>query len=63
MHEKFEKRIEDGLTSLVKLAEKRSMTAVQISHRVGRLLGQNTRAAGAFKTDVSTDAAGKTTLK
>jgi transposase len=63
MHEKFEKRIEDGLTSLVKLAGKRSMTAVQVSHRVGRLLGQNTRAAGAFKTDVSTDAAGKTTLK
>ena len=60
MHEKFEKRIEDGLTSLVKLAEKRSMTAVQISHRVGRLLGQNTRAAGAFKTEVITDAAGKT---
>jgi transposase len=63
MHEKFEKRIEDGLTSLVKLAEKRSMTAVAVSHRVGRLLGQNTRAAGAFKTDVTTDAAGKTSLK
>jgi transposase len=63
MHEKFEKRIEDGLTSLVKLAEKRSMTAVQVSHRVGRLLGQNTRAAGAFKTDVTTNAAGKAVLK
>ncbi len=63
MHEKFEKRIEDGLTSLVKLAEKRSMTAVQVSHRVGRLLGQNTRAAGAFKTQVTTDAAGKAVLK
>jgi transposase len=63
MHEKFEKRIEDGLKSLVKLAEKRSMTAVQVSHRVGRLLGQNTRAAGAFKTEVTTDAAGKAVLK
>ena len=63
MHEKFEKRIEDGLTSLVKLADKRSMTAVQVSHRVGRLLGQNTRAAGAFKTEVITDVAGKTVLK
>ena len=30
MHERFEKRIEEGLTSLVKLAEKRSMTAVAI---------------------------------
>jgi transposase len=63
MHEKFENRIEEGLTSLKKLAEKRSMTAVEISHRVGRLMGQNTRAAGAFKTEVITDAAGTTTLK
>jgi transposase len=63
MHEKFEKRIEAGLTSLKKLAEKRSMTAVEISHRVGRLMGQNTRAAGGFKTEVITDPAGKPTLK
>ena len=63
MHEKFEKRIEEGLASLVKLAEKRSMTAVEISHRVGRLLGQNTRAAGAFKTEITTDADGRASLK
>jgi transposase len=63
MHEKFEKRIEEGLTSLAKRAQKRSMTAVEVSHRVGRLLGQNTRAAGAFKTEVITDVAGKTSLK
>jgi hypothetical protein len=63
MHERFEKRIEEGLTSLVKLAQKRSMTAVALSHRVGRLLGQNTRAAGAFKTQVITDASGNALLK
>jgi hypothetical protein len=63
MHERFEKRIEEGLTSLAKMAQKRSMTAVQLSHRVGRLLGQNTRAAGAFKTDVITDAQGHAQLK
>jgi len=63
MHEKFEKRIEEGLTSLVKLAEKRSLTAVEIAQRVGRLLGQNTRAAGAFKTEVTTDPLGKVVLK
>jgi transposase len=63
MHEKFETRIEAGLTSLAKLAEKRSMTAVAISHRVGRLMGQNTRAAGAFKTEVTTDAGGNAVLK
>jgi len=63
MHERFEKRIEEGLESLVKLAAKRTMTAVQLAQRVGRLLGQNTRAAGAFKTEVATDAAGKVALK
>jgi transposase len=62
MHEKFQKRIEEGLTSLARLASKRSMTAVELSHRVGRLLGQNTRAAGAFKTQVTTDPLGKTVL-
>ena len=63
MHERFEKRIEEGLTSLAKMAQKRSMTAVQLSHRVGRLLGQNTRAAGGFKTEVTTDAQGDGQLK
>ena len=63
MHEKFEKRIEEGLESLAKMAGKRSMTAVQLSHRVGKLLGQNTRAAGAFKTEVSGDEKGKAVLK
>jgi transposase len=63
MHEKFERRIEEGLSSLVKLAEKRAMTAVQIAQRVGRLLGQNTRAAGAFKTEVTSDAKGHAALK
>jgi transposase len=63
MHEKFEKRIEEGLAALVKLAEKRQMTAVQIAGRVGRLLGQNTRAAGGFKTEVTTDAQGHAALQ
>jgi transposase len=63
MHEKFEARIEEGLSSLARLAEKRAMTAVALSHRVGRLLGQNTRAAGAFRTEVTSDAQGKTLLK
>ena len=62
MHERFEKRIEEGLTSLQKLAQKRAMTPVQLAGRVGRLLGQNTRAAGAFKTEVTTDAQGHAQL-
>lgn len=62
MHERFEKRIEEGLTSLARLARDRCMTAVQLAQRVGRLLGQNTRAAGLFKTDVTADAQGGATL-
>jgi transposase len=63
MHERFEKRIEEGLTSLSKLAQKRSMTPVQLAQRVGRLLGQNTRAAGLFKTDINADTQGHAWLK
>ena len=55
MHEKFENRIEEGLTSFAKMAEKQTMTAVQLSHRIGKLMGQNTRAAGAFKTEIIID--------
>jgi transposase len=62
MHERFEKRIEEGLASLQKMAQKRAMTAVQLSHRVGRLMGQNTRAAGGFKTEVTADANGRAAL-
>lgn len=63
MHERFEKRIEEGLNSLARLAEKRSMTLVQLAQRVGRLMGQNTRAAGLFKTQVTADPQGKAQLK
>lgn len=63
MHERFEKRIEEGLNALAKLAERRSMTPVQLAQRVGRLLGQNTRAAGLFKTEITADAQGKAQLK
>jgi transposase len=63
MHDRFEKRIEEGLASLAKMAQNRAMTPVQLSHRVGRLMGQNTRAAGAFKTEVSADPQGDAQLK
>lgn len=62
MHQRFEKRIEEGLTGLAQLAQTRSMTAVQLAQRVGRLLGQNTRAAGLFKTDITSNAQEKATL-
>jgi transposase len=62
MHQRFERRIEEGLTSLAAMAHKRCMTAVQLSQRVGRLLGQNTRAAGAFKTQIAADRQGHAQL-
>jgi transposase len=63
MHERFEKRIEEGLKSLADLAQKRSLTAVQLAQRVGRLLGQNTRSAGLFRTEVTADEQGNAQLK
>jgi hypothetical protein len=36
---------------------------VALAQRVGRLLGQNTRAAGLFKTDIVSDARGRATLQ
>jgi transposase len=63
MHERFEQRIEEGLKSLAALAQKRSLTAVQLAQRVGRLLGQNTRSAGLFKTEVTADQQGEAQLK
>jgi hypothetical protein len=63
MHQRFENRLEEGFTSLTKLAQRRSMTAVELAQRVGRLLGQNTRSAGLFKTDIVTDVQGNAGLK
>jgi transposase len=64
MHDRFEKRIEEGLTRIAKAcAGKKKLDAVTVSHRVGKLLGQNTRAAGAYKTSIETDGKGRAMLK
>jgi len=55
MHERFEKRIEEGLARIANACERQKLDAVKVSHRVGKLLGQNTRAAGAFKTKIEVD--------
>jgi transposase len=62
MHERFEKRIEEGLGKIQKSCRQKKQEAVKIAHRVGRLMGQNTRAAGAFKTQIGVDASGRVTL-
>jgi transposase len=58
MHERFERRIEEGLKHIAASCAKRRYNVVTIAKRLGRLLGKNSRAAGLFKTDVIAGADG-----
>jgi len=62
IHERFEKRIEEGLKKIEASCSKRTCDSITIAKRVGRLLGQNSRAAGLFDTDVIKTADGRTKL-
>lgn len=62
IHERFERRIEEGLKKIEAACSSRKCDVVTIAKRVGRLLGQNTRAAGLFHTDVKTTSDGRTKL-
>ena len=61
--ERFENRIEEGLSKIESSCLKRKYKLVTVAKRVGRLLGQNTRAAGLFKTDIVQDQDGRTRLR
>ena len=58
MHERFEKRIEEGLEKIVASCGKRKQLPAAVGQRVGRLLGKNSRAAGAFEVKIDPDADG-----
>ena len=58
MHARFEQRIEAGLTKIEASCQRRSQATGGIERRVGRLLGQNTRAAGLFDVKITADAQG-----
>ena len=58
MHDRFEKRIEEGLEKIAVSCRKRKQEPVVVAQRVGRLLGQNSRAAGAFQVQIVPDANG-----
>ena len=58
LHERFEKRIEEGLEKIAVSCRKRKQEPVVVAQRVGRLLGQNSRAAGAFQVQIVPDANG-----
>lgn len=52
MHERFARRIESGLTKMAETCRKRKLNPMVVERRIGRLLGQNSRAASLFKIDV-----------
>ena len=58
VHARFEKRIEEGLTRIAASCGKRAQQVGAIERRVGRLLGQNTRAAGLFDVQIAADSNG-----
>jgi transposase len=60
MHERFEKRIEQGLSKMQAGCEKRKYKPLTIAKRVGKLLGRNSRAAGLFDVDIQDRADGGT---
>jgi transposase len=62
MHERFAKRIEQGLERIANGCQKRKQKVAVIERRVGRLLGQNTRAEGLFKVEVTEDERGAAVL-
>lgn len=63
MHERFEKRIEEGLKKISESCRKKRQKPGVIERRVGRLLGQNTRAAALFDVRVEVDPAGSAQLR
>jgi len=48
MHERFAKRIREGLEKIAKACERKKQDPLKIAQRVGRLKGLNSRAAGLF---------------
>jgi transposase len=62
MHERFEKRIEEGLRRIEAGCQKQHLNPLLVAQRVGRLLGQNSRAAGLFQTEVQTLTGGRASL-
>lgn len=62
MHERFEKRIEQGLLDIQAACIRQRQNPVLIAQRLGKLMGRNTRAAGLFETQVLTASDGSAWL-
>jgi transposase len=62
IHQRFERRLEEGLMSLEQSCAMRKYKPVTIAKRLGRLLGRYSRAAGLFRADVIQQADGRAML-
>jgi len=56
MHERFEHRIEEGLERIASSCRKSRQKPLVIAERIGKLMGQNTRAAGLFRVQIKEQA-------
>jgi transposase len=63
IHDRFERRIEEGLNRIQRGCRKCKGTPTQVAQRVGRLLGENSRAAKLFEVTVEADADGGAQLQ
>jgi transposase len=63
LHERFEKRIEEGFLKIAASCDKRRQPSGVVERRVGRLLERNTRAARLFDVRVEVNAQGFTQLR
>jgi Transposase DDE domain len=63
MHDRFERRITEGLQKIAASCARRAHSPIVIAQRVGRLLGVNSRAAKMFQVEVGTNARGAATLQ
>jgi len=62
IHARFERRIEDGLERIAKSCARQRCKPITIARRVGRLMGENTRAAGLFRIDIGEADGGRATI-
>ena len=62
MHERFAKRIREGLEKIAKACERKKQDPLTIAQRVGRLKGLNSRAAGLFNVRIETRSDGGVTV-
>jgi transposase len=63
MHGRFEQRIEEGLQRIAASCQKQCLAPVAVAERLGRLFGQNSRAAGLFRTEIQTTTEGRAVLQ